>query len=138
MNFHIRNINPLSLILGIAFIILLLAGMFFVAQGVYLILLYLSPILLIAAIFLDYKVIISYGKWLFNKYRSNVLSGITWTLLTVFGFPFVCAILCFKAWASYSTKELSGNKRERDGEYVEYEIVEEEEPLEIADQYKRN
>ncbi len=138
MNFHIRNINPLSLIVGIAFIILLLAGMFFVAQGVYLILMYLSPVLLIAAILLDYKVILSYGKWLINKFKSNAISGVTWTLLTVFGFPFVSALLCFRAWASYSTKGLSGNEKENEGEYVEYEIVEDEEPLEIADHYKTN
>ena len=137
MNFQVRNVNPLSLIIGLAFFILLLGGLFFVAQGIYLILLYLTPIFLIAALIMDYKVILSYGKWLINKFKSNFLSGITWSLITIVGFPVVSAILCFRAWTQYKVRQIEKEQTAPKDEYVDYEIVEEEQ-LEIHQSYRDN
>ena len=138
MQFTSRNISPFSLLIGIAFLVLLLGGLFFVFQGVYLILMYLSPVLLVAALLLDHKVILSYGQWLLKKFKSNFIGGVSWTLISLFGFPFVSALLCFRAYISYRSDSISQDANDPQGEYIEYEIVEEEEDsIEIGSGYHR-
>jgi hypothetical protein len=134
MNHQFRQISPLYLLAGLAFIVLLFAGLFFVAQGIFLILMYLTPVFLIATLLLDYKVLINYGKWLVQKFSQNALSGISWSLITLFGFPVVSAILCFRAWSSYQLKNTKTDDHEaQQGEYIDYEIVEEKEEIEYID-----
>lgn len=140
MNYRFNSINPIQLLIGLAFIILLLGGLFFVAQGIFLVLMYLSPVLLLASLIMDYKVVINYGKWLVRKFNKNILSGVTWSLVTLFGFPVVAAILCVRAWTSYQLGQQTKERPKKDGEYIDYEIVDEEEEaeyIEIPESFRR-
>ena len=118
-----------SLIIGLMF----LAGLFFIARFVFNILYYLAPVLLIITLFLDHKVVLNYGKWIFNMLRQNPLLGLGMILLTIVGFPVVSIFLFGKAMLKKKISEVQRQYEQKvEGEYVEYEeIVPEEDLVEL-------
>jgi hypothetical protein len=133
------NINPLSLILGFVFIGLFIMAAFYIAQGIFTILMWLAPVLLVATLILDYKVVLNYGKWVLAKFSRSPLSGVTWSLITVFGFPVVIAFLLFKAITQRKLAEQHAQWEERNGEYIEYVEVQdsrEKDFIRIPDSFK--
>ncbi|MEM6319213.1 MAG: hypothetical protein AAF960_16190 [Bacteroidota bacterium] len=116
------NILP-ALIFGILF----LMGMFYLARFVFNILYYLSPVLLIITLIIDYKVVVNYGKWIMQVMGKNVLLGVGLALLTIVAFPVVSLFLFGKAMLKKKVKEMTQQFEEKtQGEYVEYEEVSDE------------
>ncbi len=119
----------ISLLVPIVIIGLVVYVGFYVAKGIFAILSWLSPLLLIIALLVNYKVVLNYGKWLINKLTTNTLYGILMCLVTIFLFPLVAAWLCFKAVLSRQVEktinEVGGRQTELD-EYVDYEEVDSE------------
>ncbi len=127
--------NPFSSIFGIIFIVLFLLGLYFIARFVFTILYYLSPILLIATLILDYRVVVGYIQWLIGLTKKNPLMGIGAIALSVLGFPVLAAFLLGKALLKKRVKQAEAEARKaREGEYVEFEELDmEDEPVELPE-----
>ena len=116
------NIIPFLLI-GLVVLFVL----FKVASFAFNILYYLSPILIIITLFIDYKVVVNYGKWIMNVIGKNPILGVVLALLTIVGYPIVGLFLFGKAMLKKKVKEMTQQFEERtQGELVEYEEVESE------------
>lgn len=114
-----------SLIVGV----LILVGIFFlfawIAKGVFELLAYLAPVMLIATAIIRYQVIVQFVKWIWNTLRKEPLMGILYILLTVVGFPIVLAYLLFKAIASRKLEKIKNEfERREEVKYTEYEVIE--------------
>jgi len=132
------DVNPFNSIASILFLVLIFVGLYFVAKGVFWLLGLLAPIFIILTLIIDYKVLVSYGNWLVNLFKSNILMGIGAVLLTVFGFPVVSGFLFGKAIISKKIKEKFGQfeqPEKKKEEYAAYEEVKDdfevEEPLDL-------
>lgn len=125
--------NPLSALAGLLILVVVLVALFMLARFVFRILAFLSPALIIAALFLDYKTVTGFGKWLIDLVRRNPLMGIAAIVLTVLGFPLVSAFLAGKALLTRNMRKAKEEQEQaRTGEYIEFEEVEEE-PLELPE-----
>lgn len=117
--------SPLSSIGAVILLVLFFVALFFIARGIFTLLAYLSPVLLIITLVLDYQVVTSYLKWVFQLVRQNPLAGIGMILLTVLGFPVVVGFLFGKALLKRKIKQVQRNFETRQrGELVEYEEIE--------------
>lgn len=130
-SFRTSSNNPFSSIIGVVLGVLFLLGLFFVARFIFTILYYLSPIMLIAALVIDYRTVTNYGKWLLDKVKANPLLGIGGILLTVLAFPLVCLFLLGKALLKKKVREVEQEaERQREGEYTEFEELDSE-PMDL-------
>ncbi len=119
---NFNNNNPFSSIIGIVLGILLLLGLFFIARFIFTILYYLSPLFLIAALVIDYKVVLGYGKWVVGLVKRNALLGAGAILLSVLGFPLLTVFLLGKALLKRQMKQAQREAEEQQvGDYIEYE-----------------
>lgn len=126
--------NPIGTIGGLLILALVFVALFMLARFVFRILAFLSPALLIAALILDYKVVLGYGKWLLSLIRSNPLAGIAAIVLTIFGFPLVAAFLAGKALLSRNVKKAREEQQKGiRGEYIDFEEVDEEPTLQLPE-----
>lgn len=127
-----RNSNPLGPIFGLIMMVLFFILLFYIARGIFTILTWLAPVMLIITLILDYKVVTGYLKWVWKKLQTDTLFGLVMVLVTIFGFPIVSGYLLFKA---YMKKQLKDRVQQRDNaEYAEYEIIEpEEETIELRE-----
>ena len=80
------------LLLGVLMFIL-----FFVFKGIYNVLYFGAPILLIFTLFVNYRVVFNYFINLINLFRRDVLSGIIKMAFTIFCYPLVIGWLFIKA-----------------------------------------
>ena len=89
--------NPLiSILLGI----LMIVGIYYLITGVYNLLWYISPVLLISAAVLHLPTVVSYGKNLIEGVRRDAVKGSLILLANVLFFPITFAYLLLKAVAS--------------------------------------
>ena len=121
------NNNGWQAIVGILTLALFFVGMYYVARGVTWLLTLVAPVLLIAPLIIDYKVVTGYLSWVGGLFKRNVLWGIGAGLLTVFGFAFVSAFLFGKAMLKRKARQMREDvDRQRRGEFIEYEEVKDE------------
>ncbi len=114
--------NPLNNFGGILAIILFLVVLFMLSRFVFRILYYLSPLMLIAALIINRKVVIDYGKWVISLYRRDLLLGVGGTVLTIIGFPIVSAFLLIKALFKKRLADVEEEIRRREqGQLIDYE-----------------
>ena len=102
-------------------------GLYWVARGIFSLLSFLAPVMLIITAILNYRVITGYAQWLWDNLKKEPLMGLLYVLLTVVGFPIVSAYLLFKAIAQHRRKKMKeqfNSHREREISYTEYEILE--------------
>lgn len=122
------NRNPFNSIIGIILIVLFLVALYFIARAIFTILYYLSPIMIVAALVIDYRVVLGYGKWLIGLLRDNLLLGLGATILSVLGFPVLAAFLLGKALFKQQVRKAREEAQEaREGDYIEYEELDSEE-----------
>lgn len=134
MAYRRSDINPSNSITSILVLVLGFVALYFLAKGVFTILSWVAPVLLIITAILDYRTIIDYGKWLWNLLRKNPLMGVGAIVLTVVGFPIIAGFLFIKALFRKKIGQLEQTmKTERDGQFVDYEEMESTtyEPLEL-------
>ena len=118
--------NPLKSLIGFGIIAVILVVLYFVVAGI-IRLLYsiIGPLLLIATLFIDYKVMLDYIKQLGAIYKNNFLYGLGATAFTVVLYPLVGIILFSRALLGRrNTKVSSGTGQNMDEEFVDYEEVE--------------
>ncbi|MEO0776858.1 MAG: hypothetical protein AAFW73_20305 [Bacteroidota bacterium] len=134
MQYRRTDINPFNSIRSILFLVLFFVALFFVARGIFTLLSWVAPVLLILTLVLDYKTIIDYGKWLGRLIRKDLLMGVGAIILTVVGFPVIAGFLFFKALIRRKVGQVKKDMEERAaGQYIEFEEVESTtyEPLEL-------
>jgi len=125
--------SPFSAILGIVGMVLGLILLLFIARFIFRILWFLSPILLIGALIVDYKGVINFGKWLIALFKRDTILGVVATILTIFGFPIVAGFLLGKGLFKRRAKEKRmEQKRQREGELVDFEELDSK-PLELKE-----
>ncbi len=111
-------------IFGFIFLLLLLVGLFFLAKGIFTILLWLSPFLIVGSLILNYKTILNYFKFIISLLHRNTLAGIIVIILSVVAFPVLSGILFGKAIIDRKVRRLQrAHEAGEASEYVDYEEV---------------
>jgi hypothetical protein len=88
-----RKYSLTETIVGLVIMVALVWAAIFVFKGIFKILSFAAPIMFIAALIINYKVVLSYGKLLITLLQKNTIMGIIAILLTFFAFPIVSALL---------------------------------------------
>jgi uncharacterized membrane protein YkvI len=110
---------------GLIVLIVLLVLLFFIARGIFKLLSFVAPILLIAAAIIDHTVIVGSVHWLVKLLKRNVLIGLGAIVLSIVGFPVVSAFLLGRALMNRKVKSMERQARvARDGELIDYEELE--------------
>ncbi len=111
-------------ILGFVFLVMLFVGLFFLAKGIFTLLAWISPVLIVGALLINYKTIINYFRFILSLLQRNPLTGIIAIVLSVIGFPILSGVLFGKAILDRKVKKLvEAHQARQQGEYVEYEEV---------------
>ena len=122
--------RPVNLIVGFIVLIILVLGLMRLASFVYSLLAMITPVLLIAAAIIDYKVIVNYVTWIFDMLKKAPPIGVVGILATIIGFPFVSAYLLGKALINKKLIKMTGAPEETvEGEYIRFEEIQKE-PIE--------
>jgi predicted membrane protein len=111
-------------IIGFIFMVLIFAALFFIARSIFILLAWISPVLIVLALIINYKTILNYLKFILSLLQRNVLGGIVAILLSVFGFPILAGVLFGKSILDRKVRKLTEaySAREKD-EFVEFEEV---------------
>lgn len=122
--------SPLGNWVGIAIMAVVLIGLFLVLRGIFNLLYFLAPVMLIATLIIDYKVVLNYIKQLGGLFTTNPIYGIGATALTFFFYPIIFVVLLFRAITSRRLKQIQGEPLEREDDFVDYEEIDSE-PLDL-------
>jgi len=132
-----KSDNPWKAIIGVAVIVTFLVGLFMLARFVFTLMYYLSPIMLIAALIIDYRVVLDYFKWVRNTFRRDNISGVLIGIVSIIGFPILSAYFLANALLKKQVKKVkTAYERQRDGDLVEYEELETDFPPRIRKEEK--
>lgn len=129
--------NP---IIGVIGLVLFLIVAYFLIKSIAWVLGLIAPVLLILTFFIDRSVIIDYGKWIMNLFKTKWYFGLGAGAMTFFGFPFVSAFLFGKAMFKKKVAGMGlGGSTERSSNdtFTDYEEVESEisyEEVELPEQ----
>ena len=125
MPFHKTAHFRLDSLAGVILLVAFLAGLFFILKGVFFVLSWIAPVLLIAAFIIDKSVVINYGKWIIRTIKNNPLLGIAAIIFTVIGYMVVFPFLFAKALFKKKIKDVrQQQERQQQGELIDYEELE--------------
>ncbi len=111
-------------IFGFVFLVLLLVGLFFIARGIFTLLSWAAPVLIVGALIINYRTVVNYLKFMLSLLKRNVLTGIIAIILSVVGFPVLAGVLFGKSIFDRKVRKLKEtHQQHRQGEFVEYEEV---------------
>ena len=111
-------------IFGFIFLVLLLIVLFFIARGIFKLLTFAAPVLIIGALIINYRTVINYFKFILNLFKRNALTGIIAVILSIIGFPILSGVLFGKAILDRKVRKFQQSHIDRErGEFVEYEEV---------------
>ncbi len=88
-----RRYSTTETIIGLLVMAAVVIGIFTLFRTIYGILKWATPFLLVAAVIINYKVVVSFGKMIFSILTKNLVTGIIIILLMIFAFPLVAAVL---------------------------------------------
>ena len=121
-------------IIGAIIMIVTLIGIYFLAGFVIALLYKWALLLLIPTAIIDYKVITGYFKWLGRLTKSNMATGLTGIVFSALFYPFVTLFLFEKTIKKKKIKQVEKEAvKQREGEFIEYEEMTEELPLELPE-----
>ena len=111
-------------IIGFVFLVLLFVGLFFLAKGIFTLLAWISPVLIVGALLINYRTIINYFRFILSLLQRNILTGIVAIILSVIGFPILSGVLFGKAILDRKVKKfVQAHKAREQAEFVDYEEV---------------
>ena len=111
---------------GLIFLVLFFVMLFFLAKGIFTILSWAAPVLIIAALLINYQTVLGFLKYLWKLLLRKPLAGILAIILSVLGFPIVSGFLFGKAILDRRVKRIQSEiRRHHEGELVDYEEVRE-------------
>ena len=119
-SYQINKLNPIVLLIGV---VLIIGVLFWVAKSILKLLAIAAPVILLAAVIINYRVVLGYGKWLLEAFKRNPLFGALAALFTFIGFPLVSVFLLIRAVTS---KGLQNSFSQKKGEFIKYEEVQED------------
>jgi hypothetical protein len=118
---------------GFIVTVILLIVLFYVAKGIFWVLTWLSPVLLIATLVLDYSVVTNYLKMLWGMITRTPIWGILVSVISFFAFPVVIMFLFGRAWFGYYVRKKTKEYKTQDTqmgseneEFVAYEEIKSE------------
>lgn len=127
------NRSPFGFLGPLLILVLFFVFIYYIAKGMFYILSWASPVLLLGALLFDYKVVTGYLSWIWKLLGQQPFAGLLMVCVTVLAYPFVAAYLFFKAMASssqrkYTTGSNQQNKYQKTAwqdttEDIEYEEV---------------
>lgn len=124
--------NPFNSVTSIVMMVLFLVAIFYIARFIFRLLWLVAPILLIAALIVDYKTVLGYIKWIGNLLKKNTATGVVALILSALGFPLVSGFLLMKGLFKKKVKEATQAREVAiKGEFVEYEEIVDDESLEL-------
>ena len=111
-------------IFGFIFLVLLLVALFFIAKGIFTVLAWISPALILGALVINFRTVLNYLKFILSLIQRNPLAGIIAIILSIIGFPILSGVLFGKAIFDRRVRRLqSAHEANQAGEYVDYEEV---------------
>ena len=126
----------IGFVLAIAIVVLL----FFFMKGVFTILAWAAPFLLLATVLINYRTVTNFLKWLYELFFRNPIMGIVALVLIFFGFPVVAGFLFGKSIFDRKVRLLV-EANERENAFIEYEEVDDEmelKQIEYSERSERN
>ncbi len=119
-----KTVGPFNSIIGVLLLVAFFVGIFFILKGLFWVLTWVAPVLLIAALIIDKSVVVNYGLWIWKTLKNKPLLGIAAIIFTVIGymvvFPFLFAKAIFKKKIKDVTREI---EKEREGELIDFEEI---------------
>ena len=129
-------------IIGFVFMVAVLVGLFFVAKGIFKLLAFAAPVLIILALIINYRTVVNYLRFVLGLLHRNPLGGIIAILLSIFGFPILSGVLFGKSILDRKVKRLQqAHQTQERSEFVDYEEVirpEREDSLNLPPLEKKN
>lgn len=124
--------NPGAWLIGLVGLIAFFFVLFWMVKGIYSILAFIAPVLLVITAIMNYRVITGYVGMLWSVFKNNWMMGILGAILTVVGFPLISGFLFFKALFLRNVGNLAAdNQGKREDEFTEYEEIDEEVPEQL-------
>ncbi|CAH1001505.1 hypothetical protein LEM8419_02408 [Neolewinella maritima] len=123
--------SPIRTALGIVVALVVLYVLFSIVGWIIALLYRLAPLALVAALIIDYKVVVNYVTGIKNLFQRNWVYGLAASALTVVLYPFV--FLYFLGTALFKKKVREARREadvQRHGKWVDYEEVSNE-PMDI-------
>lgn len=131
--FQLGTKGIVGFIMAIAMVVLL----FFFMKGVFSILAWAAPFLLLASLIINYRTVVNFLKWIYELLFRNPIMGIVTLVLMFFGFPVVAGFLFGKSIFDRKVKLLvEANNREN--EFIEYEEVDDQMELKQIEYSERS
>ncbi len=124
--------NPLGFIGPLLILTFFFALLFFIARGIFTLLYWVGPVLLIIALILDYKVVTDFLQFVWDLLFKKPLLGLLVIGLGIIGWPILTGYLFFKALGRRSMKKLYETVEKEQNTFTEFEeVVEDESFLEL-------
>jgi hypothetical protein len=129
--FSFKSSGLYGLIVGV----ITLVALFYVAKGIFWVLTWVSPVLLIAALVIDYQVVVDYLKMLWNMVLRSPITGILFSVISFVAFPVTILYLFGRAWFGYYIRKKQreqaaffqqfneNNRQAQEDEFVAYEEI---------------
>lgn len=142
--YHFRS----SGILGLFMTILVMIALFFIAKGIFTLLYWIAPVLLIFTLVLDYQVVVRYLLMLWSLLLTRPILGLLASVLTFFGYPVVIFFLFGRAWFGNNIKKKQGSSegfkrqnqysQQQNDDFVAYEEITDEDSDAISGLFEIN
>lgn len=143
MTYQRQSGSPMGGIGSIIIMVLFFVALYWIATGIFKILLWVAPILFLITLVIDYKVVLNYGKWLINLTKRNPVMGAIAILASLGLYPVLAFFLFGKALVKKKVKEVTERYEEASGrrmdgtpytkkdDFVEYEDVTDKEEVKL-------
>jgi hypothetical protein len=119
---------------GLIAVVLFFVVLFFLVKGLFKILTFAAPVLIIAALLINYRTVLGFLKYLWNLLLRKPLMGILAIILSILGFALVSGFLFGKSILDRRIRLYQTELKKRtEGELVDYEEISETEEGEILD-----
>lgn len=102
------------------------AALFFLAKGMFWLLSWVAPVLLIITLIIDYNIVKNFFVFIWKLLNDNPVMGILAVLMVIFAYPFVAGYLFVKALGVRTIKKAIGNVQKEQNSYTDYEEVDDE------------
>jgi hypothetical protein len=123
-----RNQNPFNSIMSLLIFVGILVLLFFLLKGFVTVLYWVAPVLLLATLIINYKIVADYAISIYETFQTDILMGMLKVIFTIFCYPFVIGWLFIKAifYRKMDTvkKQIESQlKQQQTDQYAEFEEI---------------
>ena len=118
--------NPFNSLFSLIVLVGILVLLFFLVKGFFTILYWISPVLLVITLILNYRIVADYVIGIFNTFQTDVLMGIVKIVFSILCYPLVIGWLFAKALLYRKVDKLKQEfnnqvKQQQTEEFVDFE-----------------